>query len=136
MNQVRWEKKFETGNELVDSQHKVFIEKINRCIAASRSNTSRDDLVTLLQDIQKCLVEHFRDEEEFMTELGVSSNTHLSQHSHISQRLEKQISTFKQNDDKEKLSVQHILFSLYDWYVNHVQVEDSCFYTSPPARTN
>lgn len=136
MNQVKWENKFETGNGLVDSQHKLFIEKINRCIVASRSNASRDDLLALLQDIQECLVEHFRDEEDLMAKTSLSSHTHLSQHAHISQRLDTQITAFKQNNEKEKTSVQHILFSLYDWYSNHALAEDSCFCPQPQASNN
>ena len=128
MNRIAWEKELETGNEHVDFQHRLFFEKINYCIDASRNNSSREHLVALLQDILKCLIEHFRDEEKLMLEKGLSPSSHLSQHFNISQRLSKQILAFKWSDEKEKLSAQYILFSLYEWYLNHMQTEDQCFH--------
>lgn len=136
MNQAKWKRNFETGNELIDSQHKLLFGKIQDCIDASRNNLPRPELIAQLQDIQNFLSQHFMEEEKLMREMRNSSSTHMAQHSHISQLLEQQISTLSLNDEKEKLSIQHVLFSLYDWYVNHLQAEDTSFHNSPQLRNN
>lgn len=124
MGPLEWEEIFETGNQLLDSQHKLFIQQINACIEASRNGALRGDLIQSLECILCTLEEHFQDEEIIFLEHGLLTKAHLAQHAYALQNLQHQIATIKVENCKW-LSIQGVVIPLYDWCVAHHMDEDS-----------
>jgi hemerythrin len=63
-----WSSHFETGIDLIDSQHKALFEAVNR-LEASFSLGNTDDMVKKSLDfLVKYTFEHFQTEEQFMCE--------------------------------------------------------------------
>lgn len=115
-----------TGNSLVDSQHELLVWKINDCVENARKQTSRDGLISLLENILRCMTDHFENEEMVLLEQGLLTKPHLSQHAYAVQYMNDQIARLKCGDDSSKLTAQEIAFSLYDWSIDHIKREHYC----------
>lgn len=66
-NAIEWDdSKMATGNDTVDAQHQVLIDRINELHAACLGGTAREELLKLLDFLGEYAQSHFRDEEEIM----------------------------------------------------------------------
>lgn len=64
---LQWSSQLETGVPLVDTQHKVLIEHINKLEAMTRDpSTHQGDVDRLLQFLESYVANHFRFEEQCM----------------------------------------------------------------------
>lgn len=137
-NIAQWQDSYNTGRELIDSQHKALFNEINACLAATRNHVQPTQLLSMLEDIESGLKGHFAYEEQLVKELGLNVYPQQTQHDYALEHLSKGIAEIKDylkygaNDqigEKKKssnksISFQHILISLYEWYVNHLETTD------------
>lgn len=67
---LKWTENFETGNTLLDAQHRMLITYINRLEPFTRiTNPSREELdlfMRVLEFLENYALTHFKDEEECM----------------------------------------------------------------------
>lgn len=65
-----WNKKFETGHAVIDTQHRMLISYINRLESLSASvNRSQEEIMLFLrfmEFLESYIVTHFREEEDCM----------------------------------------------------------------------
>ena len=59
-----------TGNEMIDSQHKVLIEKINDLVASCEEKKDKLNAVRLLNYLADYTEFHFSAEEKLQEEIG------------------------------------------------------------------
>ncbi|HET8704698.1 MAG TPA: hemerythrin domain-containing protein [Pseudomonadales bacterium] len=134
-----WQIEFETGNALLDDQHRLLIDKVNDCNKATRrEDVSSETLITLIEDVQLSVANHFREEEELLLTLGLADEFHLSQHARMVNHLTKQIDIFKLGNQNKSFVFSRILFPFYDWYLCHLLDTDSTvkghLHSPPPSR--
>lgn len=122
MSFILWRSSFSVGNELIDNQHKMLIDIINRLY----TGINKKDTQLKMQEIFNELVEytkyHFNAEEELMMQNGY---LHMTQHKKIHQEFVNKVNTLKLNniltDDKLKMEVFKFLKS---WLTDHIMSED------------
>ncbi len=81
LNAFVWSPRFETGIELVDTQHKALVEILNNLIegATAERGLVREEVVGLLDRLVAYAKVHFADEEQLMTEQGCTQD-HVEGH--------------------------------------------------------
>ena len=58
-----WNKDLETGNPMIDRQHKQLISCINDLLDACSQGKGRDKILETMQFLQDYTIKHFGDEE-------------------------------------------------------------------------
>jgi hemerythrin len=77
-----WSSQFETGVDLIDSQHKALFEAVNKLETSFSLGNTDDTVKKSLDFLVKYTVEHFQTEEQFMREAGYPGLAeHLAEHS-------------------------------------------------------
>ena len=119
--QLEWESNFETGNETVDSQHRYFVELINR-VAINFKETDDDAYKEkLISELRKYADFHFTSEENLATSYklpGVSAHHH--RHLELLEEFNHHAADLKNGSQ----TVDQFLGFLTDWFVGHTVYED------------
>ncbi len=63
--EIEWKESYSVGNELIDKQHKNLIAIINKLYEAIFANQTKEELKSILKELQKFGDEHFKTEEEY-----------------------------------------------------------------------
>ena len=66
---ITWNASLETGNTVVDNDHKVLIKQINLLGDALKAGTAKDQLATMIAFLNKYTREHFAREEQIMKDV-------------------------------------------------------------------
>ena len=66
---ITWNASLETGNTVVDNDHKVLIKHINLLGDALKAGTAKDQLATMIAFLNKYTREHFAREEQIMKDV-------------------------------------------------------------------
>lgn len=123
-NSTTWKSKFEIGDSLYDHEHQLLFALIDNCIQLSRSNAPKKQLIALLRITESYLAYHFNSEECAM---GNATDErfvlHKAQHKYVLEKISADIADLEGN--QTALTAQHIAFTLYEWYVEHLALEDT-----------
>lgn len=80
---IAWDDGLLVGNEMIDSQHKEFIVRLNAILDASRANKSREEMAPFLDYLAEYVNHHFTSEEKLMAELGGNDGFPLHKMEHV-----------------------------------------------------
>ena len=84
-----WNSRFETGIDLVDSQHKSLFEAVNRLAASLGSETKGEGVKESLDFLAQYTLDHFRMEEHFMGEMAYPGlAAHRTEHARLMNRVQ------------------------------------------------
>jgi hemerythrin len=84
-----WNSRFETGIDLVDSQHKSLFEAVNRLAASFGSENMGNEVKESLDFLAKYAIDHFQAEEHFMREMAYSGlAAHMTEHVRLVNRVQ------------------------------------------------
>lgn len=119
MDRSVWHKEYETGNSLIDLQHRQLFDKIASCIEASRNNEPHETLLLRLQDIQLCLIDHFKCEEGLMPDDERGTLSHKTKHAYVAGKLQDEVARYRARS-KGWNTVQGILYNLVEWFADHM----------------
>lgn len=118
---LEWDSNYETGNEIVDSQHRYFADLINR-VAMSFKETDDDTYrEKLISELRKYADFHFTSEENIATShrlAGVSG--HHQRHLELLEEFNHHAADLK----KGSQTVDQFMNFLTDWFVGHTVYED------------
>jgi hemerythrin len=121
-----WKDSFNIGNEVVDRQHRQFLETLNNyyeIMFGGKKETVDKGLIDKLKDYA---VAHFRFEEDLMEAAGYAEiKRHLNQHRSFESMVRDFESAHLQGKS-ETLSSAVML--LRDWFINHILDEDKKFF--------
>ncbi len=119
--ELEWKSDFETGNEVVDSQHRYFVDLINRIGDTFRSSTDEDYKHKLIIELKKYADFHFTSEENIAISLSIPGvSTHHDRHMEL-------IAEFNHRSEeleKGTKSIDEFLSFLIDWFSGHTFFED------------
>ncbi len=123
--QIKWEKKFELGVDEIDTQHKKWVEILNRFIAAREANKEKEVLKDILQEVVDYTRYHFETEERHMKEHGYELlEQHKQQHAMLVKQVADVIRTININEKKAVLSLEVLL---KNWVLKHILTTDKIY---------
>ena len=118
-----WNSNYETGNALVDSEHKEIFGMVDKLLAdAFKSRT--DKIKSTLDFLAGYVVRHFDHEERLMDESGYpNAGVHISQHRDFVKTVGELMERIEGNLDSIDFSLE-VNKVIVDWLAEHVMGSD------------
>lgn len=115
--EISWNSKFETGVQRIDLEHKIFLGLLNSYLNALKMESEKDNLIRIINEIEKYAEFHFISEENFMCLINFPYyKNHQFAHFELLERL---------NISKhERHNSLNFLNFIYNWFVLHTINED------------
>ncbi|MBC7321366.1 hemerythrin family protein [bacterium] len=121
---ISWNKNLETGIQIVDSQHKALVDKLNQFFEACMQKKGKDELMSMIRFLENYVVFHFKTEEDIMQRHKFSGYTlHKTMHDEfikeflkIKDRFEKEGATLELVNSTTKF--------LTNWLIEHISKID------------
>lgn len=117
-------KDLETGNTLIDSQHRQLFDAINGLLEACSNGKGRDEIQKTIRFLYDYTSKHFADEENLQVQTGYPD---YPNHKKYHDGYKKVIKDIGEQLDKEGPTIAlvgKINSSIGGWLVNHVKRED------------
>lgn len=119
-----WTKNIETGNQLIDSEHKELLNKINDFMNACSQGKGRGEILNTLNFLKKYTATHFAHEEELQQK---SNYPDYTRHKQLHNEFNRSIAKIEQKFLAEGASiamVSEINQNIGDWLIRHIKAED------------
>lgn len=120
---LAWSKPFETGIELVDSQHKRLFVLLNTLADSFSAGTPSEDVVAqTLKELLDYAHQHFTDEEALMTRHHIDSqhlSVHHMEHNSFTYHLGR-LQLHTSADEDEVQTAEKLVRFITSWLVYHV----------------
>lgn len=128
--QLVWRKDYESGNALIDAQHRSLFEQANVLLQAILDNQEKNEIVQLTKSFVIEIEHHFHDEEAIFQQAAYAdSEHHLSLHAHLIQRARTLASRF----EKDQVGAADLLhFLTYEMVAQHILIDDRKYFSSMP----
>jgi len=121
---LEWTQEFSVGVEEIDSQHKELFDRINNLDSAMKQGRAKEEVVRLIEFLNKYVIVHFGAEEKYMTDYDYAGYAlHKAKHDWF----KKEFSDIRTKLDSEGITPDVIMFSnnlLITWFSNHVRTID------------
>jgi hemerythrin len=121
---LQWTQDFSVGVEEIDSHHKELFNRINNLDSAMKQGRAKDEVVRLIEFLDKYVIMHFGTEEKYMTDYGYEGYAlHKSKH----ELFKKEFSDIRTKLDSGGVTPDVIMLSnnlLITWFSNHVRTID------------
>jgi hemerythrin-like metal-binding protein len=119
---AQWRPEYETGNVIIDEQHKSLLSTINALNNAMLEGQGQSLIKQTIQSLKDYTTIHFSTEEQFMIDHEYPGYTeHRMKHEALKARV---LSFERENEyDLSKLT-NTISHFLTDWLIHHIQNED------------
>ncbi len=128
---IKWEKKFEIGIPVIDSQHQILVEMCNDLYQGllnhkASSKTSIDEpLRKSLRAAVAYVKEHFSAEEKLMLKCGYPNfDEHKKRHEVFISRI---LETALQIETSPVLQSFQFIKFIYEWILEHIAHEDTLY---------
>ena len=124
--QLMWSSAYESGNSVIDAQHRELFETGNALIEAMHSGRHEADVTALIDILLKRIKDHFATEEEL---LAGWDHPLTEEHKQIHQHLLERAVNLRESSIKGKLSFADVL-SLFvnDFVLKHMLESDKKFF--------
>ncbi len=118
-----FDKTLETGNTLIDSQHKELIASINRLLDACSQGKGREEIKNTISFLKNYTDKHFGDEEVLQQKYKYPDIVnHKNLHQTFKDDVKKISEEFEQNGTSIALTFK--VNSIAAWFINHIKVQD------------
>jgi len=126
---VAWDKKYSTGIEKIDSQHRHLFDLTNQLYNACFSN--EDELDAKFKEAIKKMVDyvryHFESEQKLLAAIGYPEyQNHKSQHDKLIQDILIAVQDYK---DGKKHTPNNFVRTLKEWILSHIAYYDKAYST-------
>ncbi|HOX96469.1 MAG TPA: bacteriohemerythrin [Candidatus Woesebacteria bacterium] len=119
---IYWEDKLSVGVEVIDTQHKKFIELLNELSEAITSMKTSETIEKILDGLDQYAVYHFETEEKYFKEFHFEgAEEHIREHRNFVEKLGEIKKGY--NTDRLKMSIKLVEF-MTDWLINHLEMMD------------
>ena len=123
---IKWDDKYLTNIEIIDSQHKKIFKSVNEIFDALEELEKKEKILELVNHLDFYTNVHFNTEENYMLDLGYPEyNEHKKAHDAFKKTYEliKNNYIYKQGKSVYVLAI-HLNQTLADWLDHHLQNED------------
>lgn len=117
-----WDSSLETGDEIVDAQHRNLYAIVNELHDALQEDRAKETVALVLVRVMLHAKTHFHDEEALMERIGYPD---LAAHRRLHQEFEREADALA--DDYlagAAISPESLVAFLHDWLVKHIGDED------------
>lgn len=124
VKKYEWSASLETGNDMIDSQHKILIERVNELLEACSEGKGRAEIASTVKFLEDYTKEHFDDEEALQKEYQYPDRVN---HKKYHEGFKKVVRGIREQLEREGATVSlvgKINTSIGGWLVNHIQKED------------
>lgn len=118
-----WDKKFDTGVNVVDVQHQMLVDIINRLGSISANQTSYAELDAILNELANYTVYHFDAEEKLMKHYAIDEPhqaVHIKAHRHFATQVTQAAKILRSSPDISRQLLAPLLKYLTNWLVQHI----------------
>ncbi len=118
-------KDLETGNPLIDSEHRQLIDAVNNLLAACAAGKGRAELANTTRFLQEYTAKHFGNEE--MLQLRYQYPDYVN-HKRYHEEFKKVVAGICTKLDKEGPSIAlvgEVNNAIAGWLINHIKKEDA-----------
>lgn len=119
-----WNDRLETKIKMIDDEHQILVDKINKLVAALEMHLVDHDNKKLLEsfdDMASYTIEHFTDEERFMQSFQYPQ---FESHKKIHEKLLNEVGNFRDQITKNALDHKILVNFLRNWLVSHIMGVD------------
>lgn len=121
---TRWNNNLQLGNEKVDAQHKSIFDQVDKFAEAMSQGKGRAELTKMLDFMENYVIEHFRDEEEYMRKIQFPKiNEHIDAHNKFVQDVVNMKAEFEDIGPSTYIAVQ-ISSRIGEWLSEHIATMD------------
>jgi len=120
-----WSPALETGNQVIDSQHKELIKAINNLLEACQQGQAQDKVGPTLDFLISYTKKHFAEEESLQLR---SSYPDFQNHRKLHESLLKTVNDLSAEMKKNgptPVFVNNFIRNVGDWLVSHIKKEDA-----------
>lgn len=124
---IVWDERYSVGIETIDQQHEMFFGLINKLETLAESDSFREELPRLLNEIVEYASLHFRTEEKIMEAIGYDDlASHKEKHEVIKQDIYHEC---KRLAEKEATAMDVIWLYNYmnNWIKHHILEVDMMY---------
>lgn len=124
--QLVWRKAYESGNALIDSQHRALFDHANTLLDAIMDNQPKPEIARVIAALVAEIDQHFHDEEVIFRQAAYPNSEHHHElHSHLISRASLLSSRF----EKDQVGAGELFhFLAYDVVAQHMLIEDRKFF--------
>ena len=127
MSKMKWDESLSIGVELIDEQHKKWIEHLGDVQSAIEDLRGMPRIANALDFLVDYTQFHFSTEEKSMSETGYPElESHRARHEELKGTLDDLIEDFRDDGVTEKIS-RAIGTFLGNWLRDHIRVVDQAF---------
>ena len=120
----KWDKLLETGNSIIDNQHRQLFSALNELTEAHGSGNGSAELERVLDFLNSYVVKHFGDEEKIMRQIGYSDyGIHKLYHESFKTTVSDLTRQLLEGNDSEEFILQ-VGTTIADWLNNHIKGDD------------
>lgn len=122
---IVFDKSLATGNELIDSQHKELIDRVNKLSDSLETSREKNVAITTLDFLMDYTVYHFSAEEKLQEEIGYPGlEGHKALHAGFIQAVKELQEMLEEEDGPSDAFVAAVNKNIVEWLLNHIQIED------------
>lgn len=120
-----WKSEYSVGNDLMDKQHQVLIEMINKMHDAMKAGKGSAEAGVIATEMIEYSKMHFTAEEELMKKFQFPAiSEHIKEHKAFMEKA----SVFQKEINKGSFTLSmDITTFLRDWLTNHILVNDMAY---------
>lgn len=117
-------KDLETGNMMIDQQHKQLIDAINRLLEACAQGKGRAEIEKTMAFMSDYTVRHFGDEEKLQMQHMYPDYINHKKYHEAFKQVVREIQTELQQSGPTVALTAKINMSIAGWLLNHIKKED------------
>ncbi|MEZ5739705.1 MAG: hemerythrin family protein [Burkholderiaceae bacterium] len=118
---IHWDSSFETGQMLVDTEHRLLVFLFRKLDVAIKTGQSQKVVNQVIGELKRYVEFHFASEENVMRETGYP---HLVTHQEIHHQLLAELGLFESKLAARKEFPEDLLFFLNQWLFDHIAKHD------------
>jgi hemerythrin-like metal-binding protein/PAS domain S-box-containing protein len=119
---VRWSSSFSIELNIIDQQHKKWIEFINILYKSYKSNAKKKDISENISKLLDYTDYHFGFEEKYIEDFNCGNlENHRKEHANFVANIKKYKAL---HDDGDTEAAYKLIIYLNRWVINHIQTED------------
>lgn len=119
-----WSSTLETGNTIIDAQHKALFTAVNNFSDAYRNGKGTAEIERTLGFLVDYSIQHFHDEEELQKKYNFPHYArHRQDHMAFQKTVLGLVSRFKEEGPTDAL-MDEIYVTIGDWLLHHIKSDD------------
>lgn len=120
----QWTPDLETGNAIIDGEHKQLIAAINQLLEACSKGQGRTQLSSAVNFLQTYTHKHFSHEEQLQMESGYPDRVNHKRYHETFCKVVEQIGAEFNRDGPTVALVAKVNTQIGGWLLNHIKTED------------